>query len=93
MTKVSEFRILLRERPDGFIPITGIIDAKQIDFPSRESISHESSDLQRLISRGKMSKDGLRVVLLENGRFYFFKGVALQGFLSPNRASNQTFRR
>ena len=68
-------------RPDGFTPITGIVDAKQLDYLSRESISRESSDLQRLISRRKMGKDGLRVVLLENRRFCFFKGVALQGFL------------
>lgn len=31
MTKVAEFRALLRERPDGFAPIAGIIDAEQID--------------------------------------------------------------
>jgi len=36
MTMVAEFRALLRERPDGFAPITGIIDAKQLDFLSRE---------------------------------------------------------
>ena len=93
MTKVAEFRALLRERPDGFAPITDIIDAKQLDFLSRESIFRESSDLQCLISREKTSKDDQRGVLLENGRFYFFKGVTLQFFSSPNKASNQTFRR
>lgn len=76
---------LLRERPDGFALITDIIDAKQIDFPSRESISHESSDLPCLISKGKTSKNDQRVVLLENGRFYFFKGVAPQGFFSSKQ--------
>ena len=80
MTKVAEFCVLLRERPDGFALITDIIDAKQVDFLSRERIFHESSHLQRLISKGKTSKDSLRVILLENGRFCFFKGVALQGF-------------
>ena len=93
MTKVAEFRALLRERPDGFAPITDIIDAKQLDFLSRESIFRESSDLPCLISKGKMSKDNQRVVLLENECFCFFKGVVLQGFSVPNRASNQTFRR
>ena len=80
MTKVAEFRALLRERPGCFAPITDIIDAKQIDFLSLERIFRESSDLQRLISRSQMSKDGLRVVLLENRRFCFFKSVALQDF-------------
>lgn len=88
MTKVAEFRVLLREQPDGFAPITGIIDAKQIDFLSRESISRESTDRQCLISREKTSKDGLRSVLLENRHFYFFKSVALQGFF----VSNQGFK-
>lgn len=37
-TKVAEFHTLPRERPNGFVPITGIIDAKQVDFLSRESI-------------------------------------------------------
>jgi len=77
---VTELCTLLRERPNGFAPITDIIDAKQIDFLSQESISRESSDLQRLISRGKMSKDNQWVVLLENRHFCFFKSVALQGF-------------
>ena len=66
MTKVAKLRALLRERPNGFVPINDIIDAKQIDFLSRERIFYESSDLQCLISKGKTSKDGLRVVLLEN---------------------------
>ena len=38
MTKIAKFRVLLRQRPDGFALITGIIDAKQIDFLSRERI-------------------------------------------------------
>jgi len=38
-----------------------------------------------LISKGKTSKDSLWVILLENGRFYFFKGVALQGFFSSKQ--------
>ena len=63
MMKAAELRALLRERPDGFALITNIIDAKQIDYLSRESISRESSNLQRLITRGKMSKDNQRIVL------------------------------
>ncbi len=38
-TKVAELRTLLRERPDGFAPITGIIDAKQIDFSVEKKYS------------------------------------------------------
>lgn len=34
MTKVAKFRVLLKERPDGFALITDIINAKQIDFLS-----------------------------------------------------------
>ncbi len=30
-----------------------------------------------------MSKDDQQVILLENGRFCFFKSVALQGFFDP----------
>ncbi len=80
MTKVAENRTLLREGPDGFALITGIIATEQIDFLSRESIFRESSNHQCLISRGKTSRDDQRVILLKNGRFRFFKCVALQGF-------------
>ncbi len=80
VTKVAEFRTLLRERLDGFELIAGIIDAEQIDFLSQKRTFHESSNLQCLISKEKMSKDGQRVILLENGRFCFFKNVVLQGF-------------
>ncbi len=84
-TKVAEFHTLPRERPDGFAPITGIIDAKQIAFLGRERMFYESSNLQCLISREKMSKDDQRVILLESVRFCFVKSVALQGFFGPKQ--------
>jgi len=82
---VAELCTLLREGPNGFAPITDIIDAKQIDYLSRESIFREFSYLERLISRGIMSKDNQRVILLENRRFCFFKTVALQGFFGSQQ--------